>query len=69
MASISMTRATSPDNHENFEGSVETMELEAPSLPPTDHGKDAYLVLAGCTLIQAPVWGKHSLTIHSSIIL
>jgi hypothetical protein len=29
------------------------------SLPPTDHGKHAYLVLAGCTVIQAPVWGQH----------
>jgi hypothetical protein len=28
-------------------------------LPPTDHGKHAYLVLAGCTFIQAPVWGQH----------
>ncbi|KAN0093789.1 MFS general substrate transporter [Hyaloscypha variabilis] len=27
------------------------------SLPPADHGRQAYLVLAGCTLIQAPVWG------------
>ncbi|TVY35591.1 Leporins efflux protein, partial [Lachnellula occidentalis] len=30
---------------------------EMRSLPPTDHGRDAYLVLAGCTIIQAPVWG------------
>jgi hypothetical protein len=37
---------------------IETMEIAVPSLPPTDHGKQAYLVLAGCTLIQAPVWGK-----------
>lgn len=34
------------------------MEIEIPQLPPTDHGKQAYLVLAGCTLIQAPVWGQ-----------
>lgn len=33
-------------------------ETEISSLPPTDHGKAAYMVLAGCTLIQAPVWGK-----------
>ncbi|KAI9735761.1 MAG: hypothetical protein M1818_006370 [Claussenomyces sp. TS43310] len=32
-------------------------EMEIPQLPPADHGKQAYLVLAGCTLIQAPVWG------------
>jgi hypothetical protein len=34
-----------------------TAEIEIPSLPPTDHGRDAYLVLLGCTVIQAPVWG------------
>ncbi|TAQ88874.1 hypothetical protein B7494_g2809 [Chlorociboria aeruginascens] len=32
-------------------------ETEIPSLPPTDHGRQAYLVLAACTLIQAPIWG------------
>jgi hypothetical protein len=34
------------------------MEIEQPPLPPTDTGKAAWLVLAGCTLIQAPVWGN-----------
>ena len=33
-------------------------EVEAPSLPPPDHGRQAYLVLLGCTLIQAPIWGN-----------
>ncbi|KAH7135727.1 major facilitator superfamily domain-containing protein [Dendryphion nanum] len=33
------------------------LEIEQPSLPPTDTGKAAWLVLAGCSLIQAPVWG------------
>ena len=28
-------------------------------LPPTDKGRDAWLVLIGCSLIQAPVWGTH----------
>lgn len=32
-------------------------EIEQPPLPPADTGKAAWLVLAGCTLIQAPVWG------------
>ncbi|KAL2129627.1 hypothetical protein VTI74DRAFT_7508 [Chaetomium olivicolor] len=27
------------------------------SLPPTDGGKDAWLVLAGCTILEALVWG------------
>lgn len=33
-------------------------EIEMRPLPPTDRGKDAYLVLLGCTIIQAPVWGE-----------
>ncbi|KAE8309450.1 major facilitator superfamily domain-containing protein [Aspergillus transmontanensis] len=32
-------------------------ELEQPSLPATDRGKDAWLMLASCCLIQLPVWG------------
>ncbi|KAJ4395448.1 hypothetical protein N0V91_010847 [Didymella pomorum] len=32
-------------------------EIEQASLPPTDRGKEAWLVLAGCTMIQIPVWG------------
>jgi hypothetical protein len=32
-------------------------EIEQVSLPPTDRGKEAWLVLAGCSLIQIPVWG------------
>lgn len=32
-------------------------EIEQVSLPPTDRGKNAWLVLAGCSLIQIPVWG------------
>ncbi|KAF5242472.1 hypothetical protein FANTH_8638 [Fusarium anthophilum] len=27
------------------------------SLPPTDHGKDAYLALTCCTMAQLPIWG------------
>jgi hypothetical protein len=30
------------------------------SLPPTDGGKDAWLVLAGCTILEALVWGESS---------
>lgn len=36
-------------------------EIEQISLPPTDRGKEAWLVLAGCSLIQIPVWGTYSL--------
>ncbi|KAH8899340.1 MFS general substrate transporter [Thozetella sp. PMI_491] len=28
-----------------------------PAIPPPDHGKGAYMVLAGCALVQAPIWG------------
>jgi hypothetical protein len=35
-------------------------EVGVHQLPPTDHGKQAYLVLAGCTFIQAPVWGEQT---------
>jgi hypothetical protein len=34
-------------------------EIDIHPLPPTDHGRQAYLALAGCTLIQAPVWGQY----------
>lgn len=36
------------------DGSVSSSESPP---PPADHGRDAYLVLLGCALAQAPVWG------------
>ncbi|KAI1091593.1 MFS general substrate transporter [Rostrohypoxylon terebratum] len=38
---------------------VETPAPSSPSSPPfpLEHSKSAYLVLAGCVLIQAPIWG------------
>ena len=27
------------------------------SLPPTDRGKDAWLVLAACSMLEALIWG------------
>ena len=35
-------------------------EVEQASLPPTDRGQAAWLVLAGCSIIQAPVWGTQT---------
>ncbi|KXH53286.1 hypothetical protein CSAL01_01934 [Colletotrichum salicis] len=32
-------------------------EIEQAQLPPADRGKEAWLVLLGCSLIQIPVWG------------
>lgn len=45
-------------NNVHHGGTEDQQSLSTARLPPTDHGKDAYLVLAGCSLIQAPVWGK-----------
>lgn len=66
MASFSITSASSIEDHDHAERSVEAMEIELSSLPPTDHGRDAYLVLAGCMLIQASVWGKQSKGIYQT---
>lgn len=33
---------------------------EMPSLPAVDGGKDAYLFLAACFMIEALVWGENS---------
>jgi hypothetical protein len=66
MATSSILRNMSPDDHEQIDRFAEVMEAEIPSLAPTDHGKDAFLVLAGCTLIQAPVWGKPNSTTYIS---
>lgn len=30
------------------------------ALPPLDRGKDAWLVLAACCVLEALVWGKYS---------
>ena len=37
--------------------SSDNVEIEQPSLPPADRGKDAWLMLASCCVIQLPVWG------------
>jgi len=50
---IAVTYAT--EQQETAEG------IEQVSLPPTDRGKEAWLVLAGCSLIQIPVWGTQPL--------
>ncbi|KAH9240273.1 hypothetical protein K456DRAFT_48245 [Colletotrichum gloeosporioides 23] len=46
---------SSPDS--TIEGQETATEIEQASLPPADRGKQAWLVLAGCSLIQIPVWG------------
>lgn len=47
-----------PDREVTVPYEQETVEeIEQVSLPPMDRGKEAWLVLAGCSLIQIPVWG------------
>lgn len=61
---MSRSRSTTRDSIEMHPVQEDdSNEIEMPSLPPTDHGKQAYLVLIGCTLIQAPVWGKSSISL------
>ncbi|KAL3961098.1 hypothetical protein ACCO45_006215 [Purpureocillium lilacinum] len=36
---------------------MSTEHMQGDSLPPTDHGRGAYLALACCTVAQAPIWG------------
>lgn len=52
----SISRADRSDREIHYQEAVE--EIEQPSLPPTDRGREAWLVLAGCSLIQIPVWGR-----------
>ncbi|PQE31439.1 hypothetical protein CJF32_00008061 [Rutstroemia sp. NJR-2017a WRK4] len=51
------TSVTSGVSDGEAENATHTTEIESRALAPTDYGKQAYLVLAGCTVIQAPVWG------------
>ncbi len=37
---------------------MSTEHMQGDSLPPTDHGRGAYLALACCTVAQAPIWGE-----------
>jgi hypothetical protein len=38
------------------ENAVMPFEVEVASFPPPDTGRQAWLILAGCSVIQAPVW-------------
>ena len=49
-------RRMDADNNEMHQQET-VVEIEQVSLPPTDRGRDAWLVPAGCSLIQIPVWG------------
>jgi hypothetical protein len=50
-------QSVAPDSdraHSDVE--IESWSIEH-SLPPTDGGKQAWMVLASCCLVQAPAWG------------
>jgi hypothetical protein len=54
-----MTRTTSTQDVETTrdnQNSIEETERLA-ILPPSDGGKQAWMVLASCSIIQAPAWG------------
>jgi hypothetical protein len=40
-------------------GSLDDQHGPEFSLPPADGGKDAWLFLAACFIVEALVWGKH----------
>ncbi|KAI1405379.1 MFS general substrate transporter [Hypoxylon fuscum] len=53
-------RLSLPTSTEEDRGLAEPLEIpipETPVLSPAEYKKSAYLVLAGCVLIQAPIWG------------
>ncbi|ORY13103.1 putative MFS monocarboxylate transporter [Clohesyomyces aquaticus] len=51
------TEAIDPSAVGETSHSPNETEIEETLIPPADTGKAAWLVLAGCSLIQAPVWG------------
>ncbi|KAH8689079.1 MFS monocarboxylate transporter [Talaromyces proteolyticus] len=46
-----------PRNESSNETWQSPHEIEQPDLPPADHGKDAWLALVACVLVQVPIWG------------
>jgi hypothetical protein len=54
------SRLSHPSIEHHEHQSVESFEIEQTPLPPADGGKEAWLVLAGCTVIQLPVWGTQA---------
>ncbi|KAG7006620.1 hypothetical protein G7Y79_00013g033920 [Physcia stellaris] len=48
---------SSTHNSGNSQSSVSSANSSAHSLPPADHGRAAWLFLAGCFLIEGLIWG------------
>jgi hypothetical protein len=46
--------------HETQESLNEITVDESTNLPPADKGKQAYLILLGCSILQLPVWGMQN---------
>lgn len=51
-----------PAIEDNMNGESDRQEF---SLPPVDGGKDAWLFLAACCLVEALIWGMY--TLHSDV--
>lgn len=48
--------------------SISLEEPEPVALPPTDGGKDAWLLLAGCFVINVLIWGLYRRELGDQII-
>ena len=56
--SMETQQLTVSQNYEMFASTNEDAEVTRPVvLLPADEGKDAYLVLIGCSMLQLPIWG------------
>lgn len=53
----SLSGSVAPSSRDTTSHNSDNVEIEQPSLPPADRGKDAWLMLASCCVIQLPVWG------------
>ncbi|CRG92052.1 Monocarboxylate transporter 12 [Talaromyces islandicus] len=47
----------SPAVNEHAEAWQSPQEIEVPGLPPADHGRDAWMALVACVIVQLPIWG------------
>jgi hypothetical protein len=51
----------SPAVNERAEGwQSSPQEIQVPGLPPADHGRDAWMALVACVIVQLPIWGNQA---------
>lgn len=56
----------SPAVNEHTETWQSTQEIEVPGLPPADHGRDAWMALVACVIVQLPIWGNQAASARGS---